>query len=236
MLRQKFVLITILFLYAPCFYAQTIVNVNFDEVKRITQDSSSSAYYPKLLNRLRELDTTLTLSDFKLLYYGNVFTDNYNPYDFGTKREDRFNELYKAGNLKEALAEGKQLFEEHPVNIRLLYRLMNCCEALNEMELGQKFANCYFGLIYTILGSGNGNSIETAYVVTRVPDEYSILNHLHLNSIKQALVGYTDVLTINQKLQKKVKGKKKVKELYFNVQMPYQQLSKMLKKSGSLDK
>lgn len=236
MFRQKFVLITILFLYAPCFYAQTIVNVNFDDVKRVTNDSSTSAYYPTLLSRLRQFDTTLTLSDFKLLYYGNVFTDSYNPYDFGTKKEDRFNELYKAGNYKEALTEGKQLFEEHPVNIRLLFRLMNCCEALNEMELGQKFANCYFGLIYTILGSGNGNSIETAYVVTRVPDEYSILNHLHLNSIKQALVGYTDVLTIDQKLQKKTKGKKKVKELYFNVQMPYQQLSKMLKKSGSLDK
>lgn len=236
MLRQKFVLITILFLYASCFYAQTIVNVNFDEIKRVTNDSSTSAYYPTLLSRLRQFDTTLTLSDFKLLYYGNVFTDNYNPYDFGSKKEDRFNELYKAGNLKEALAEGKQLFEENPVNIRLLYRMMYCCEELKQMELGQKFANCYFGFIYSILASGNGNSIETAYVVTRVADEYSILKHLHLNNTTQALVGYTDVLTINLKQQKKVKGKKKVKELYFNVQMPFQQLSKMLKKSESPDK
>lgn len=66
-------LLTLILLF--CFAvsrAQTVSNVNFDEIKA-TINKTGSDGYSKLLKRASSMDSTLTAPDYKILYYGQAF-------------------------------------------------------------------------------------------------------------------------------------------------------------------
>src|SRR6185295_3639357 len=92
---------------------QKISNVDFDDVKSKTQDSSSSQYYPLLLERFRNLDSTLTESDYKLIYYGNTLDSAYKPY-WKSDNEKEFMKLYNQEKYQEAIPVGKKVLDENP--------------------------------------------------------------------------------------------------------------------------
>lgn len=199
--------------------AQKISDIDFDDIKLRTRDSLSEYYYPLLLHRFLQGDSTLTPQEYRYIYYGNVYYDKYNPY--GTsENEKKFLELYTQKEYREALKPGLEELNENPVNMTLLYRVMVCYYRLGEKETMNQYVDMYFSLLNTIYYSGDGKSIQTAYVVIKVQDEYEILSDLELERTKQALVGKTDVFTISPKGQKPAKGEKKIRELYFNVSHP----------------
>ena len=67
--------------------------------------------------------------------------------------------------------------------------------------MARKYAHLFFGMLNAIMVSGDGRSVESAYVVLKVADEYMVLNDMNLTSSGQALVGMTDKLTIETKGQ-----------------------------------
>lgn len=213
-------------------FGQKISNIDFDLINLQTQDSTSTFYYPVLIQKFLQFDTTLTDKEFCFIYYGNVVTDRYNPY--GTSEdEEKFMELYKQEKFKEAIPYGQNTLLNNPVDLKMLYKMLVCYHSLGDKTTANKYANLYFGLLNEIYKSGDGKSIETALVVIKVDDEYQILNDLELQSKGQALLpkGPTDRLSINTKNQKKEKGREKISELYFNVSKPFEYISKQFKKS-----
>ncbi len=230
MTRSKF-LILFLFLFYVCsnLSAQHISKIDFDQIKKTTTDSFSRHYYPLLIQRFLRFDTTLTVDDFPLIYYGYVFTKDYNPYHTGAN-EDKFLKLFKQKKYGEAIPLGKEVLNENPVNIKVLYCMLVCFDRQGDRPSARNYANLYFPLLNVIYNSGDGKSIETAYVVTTVADEYELLGDLNLSSNEQALVGDTDVLTIDQEGQNMGSAKEKVKTLYFNVSKPLNNLAEMFQK------
>jgi predicted RNA-binding protein associated with RNAse of E/G family len=71
-------------------------------------------------------------------------------------------------------------------------------------------------LVKTILSSGDGRKEKTAFVVTRVPDEYLILEVLGLQMESQALTGKRgkryDVLYLTE-------NEHNLKSLYFDINL-----------------
>src|SRR5262245_43327225 len=61
--------------------------INRDSVKLAVTDSTKDTYYPKLMERYNRFDTTLTVDDYRLIYYGFVFQDKYNGYANDKKRD-----------------------------------------------------------------------------------------------------------------------------------------------------
>lgn len=53
-----------------------------------TIDNSTPYYYPRLMERYIHGDTTLTLDEYHLLYYGFAFADNYRPLENDPARID----------------------------------------------------------------------------------------------------------------------------------------------------
>ena len=53
---------------------------DYKGIKRMINSDESEFYYPRLMERYINFDTTLTLQDFRLLYYGFLFNDRYSPY------------------------------------------------------------------------------------------------------------------------------------------------------------
>lgn len=226
---KKNILLPFLFLSLLAF-SQKVSNIDFDQIKEHVEDSSSEFYYSALRERLLNLDTTLTYTHYKHLYYGNVFTNTYSPY--GKSDNDKeFTEEYNNGNFDDAKVLGKKILEENPIDLRKIYQMMICHHNLQEIDTAKLYARQYYSFLNVIYNSGTGKDVKDAYVVIKVNDEYQIVNDLGLTSTGQALLsdGPTDKLTISTKGQKKVKGQKKIKALYFNVSKLFEHQMKLFK-------
>jgi len=205
--------------------AQMVGEIDFDNIKALTQDSLSETYYPKLINRFMSYDTTLTEYEYKLLYYGNVFTDAYNPYAT-SDAENEFLELYNKQEYTKAIPLGMKVLEENPINTTVLFKMLVIYNQLADEINEERFAMLYYGLLTQVYYSGDGKTCESAMVVIRVTDEYEIMAELQVNLEMQALVGDCDLIEFDTKSQKLENGEKPLKELYFNVRMPLDYLNK----------
>jgi len=205
--------------------AQKVGEIDFDNIKSLTQDSLSATYYPTLISRFMSYDTTLTEYEYKLLYYGNVFTDAYNPYAT-SDAENEFLELYNKQEYTKAIPLGMKVLAENPINTTVLFKMLVIYNQLADEINEERFAMLYYGLLTQVYYSGDGKTCESAMVVIKVSDEYEIMAELQVNLETQALVGDCDLMEFDIKSQKIEKGEKPLKELYFNVRMPLDYLSK----------
>lgn len=208
-----------------CGISQKVSNIDFDEIKKLTQDKLSSKYYPTLMKRFKEFDTTLTENDFQLIYYGSVFGENYFPY--GLSDDKSFFDAYYKEKYQEAIDLGLKLLEKDPINLKIIFKMLASYHILGNLDFAKKYSFIYSGLITEIYKSGDGISKETPFVVMKISDEYEILDANNLKSGSQALVGVTDVLSVTSKDPNKPF---EYEELYFDVSKPLEHLSNQFKK------
>jgi hypothetical protein len=155
---------------------------DYTSLKSIIIDKNSEYYYPKLLERYNDSDTTLTLQDFSILYYGFLFTDSYAPYGHSDYIDslkpilDR-DTLY-VSDYKMIIRYESLILNEFPFNLRDL-NILSYCYA----QIGDSLASdlTYFKLdmlINTILSTGDGKKEESGWHVISVSHEYDILGVL----------------------------------------------------------
>ena len=222
MLRKIKIIVVLLLALYQSSYGQKISNIDFNEIKLAIQDSSSIYYYPLLLERFQRFNSVLTEWEYKYIYYGNVYCDTYNPYGLSDNNEKKFRELFRQSKFDEAIPYGQEIIRRNPINIQILRLLTTCYHEIGDKSNAEKYANMIFPLLNAIYESGDGSSVNTAYVVVMVSDEYEILGALGL-TIKNRRTLYeqkTDVFKISSIGQKPQKGQKKIKELFFNVSKP----------------
>ncbi len=167
----------------PCF-AQPL---NLDDIEK----QAKSKTYEKLLTRYNNNDTTLTLQDYRLLFYGQVFQQNYSAYSNHDSIDALTGLLIKdkeSIDYKKVLSYTALILNEYPFNIEQVF-----ITAIVHEKLGNKNnTKCWFykynALIETLLSSGDGKSPETAIVVTKIKDEYAILSALGLKFQQQTLI------------------------------------------------
>lgn len=208
--------------------SQVISLVNFDLIKDQIMNVNSPYFYPALVARLKRRDTTLNHIDYHHLYYGSVFLRNYQPYGVSNLKKE-FLDAYQDKNYKKTVELGPTVLKENPVDLEVLLKM-----SISHLELGnagekRAYAIQYFSFLDVIYRSGTGQNTNSAYVVISVDHEYFILSDLSLTAVAQYLENDCDVLKIKRQNQPKIKGKKKIKELYFNVKQPLMSLSKTYK-------
>ncbi|MBD3638993.1 MAG: DUF4919 domain-containing protein [Crocinitomicaceae bacterium] len=208
--------------------AQIISGVNFDEIRENISDTSSSYYYPKLRERVLQKDTSLTHQEFYHLYYGTVFQKYYYPYGTSNAKKD-FLVAYEKHDYEKALKKGDTALMQNPVDLEILLKMSISCLKLERNEEKRYYGKLYYSLLDVIYYSGDGKYAESAYVVISVDHEYHIAGDLGLRVTNQQLISDCDLLTFSKKDQARIKGRKKIKELYFNVRMPLMSLSNSFK-------
>lgn len=67
----------------PNVDASVTVNVpDYQQIKKDINKKDSEFYYPELLRRFQEADTTLSFEQLRHFYYGTATRPEYNPYQF----------------------------------------------------------------------------------------------------------------------------------------------------------
>ena len=202
--------------------AQKVLNVDIEQIKTLTSEITSANYYPTLLNRFIEADSTLSSKQLHFLYYGKYSQTFYHPYD----PVDGQTEMYNSIELKEfdaALIYGQRAFDLDPLDLKTLFGLSLCHYYLgNEIKM-DKYLLMYYSLISVILESGTGTSEEEAFVVMSISDEYELINTLHKKVKKQKLInGTTDLIYLQKSKDKELNF---LKKLYFNIELPLLKVS-----------
>ena len=155
---------------------------DYEKIKTTISDKNSNHYYPKLFQKYMDNDTSLAHKDYRMLYYGYTFQDNYAPQK-PSKYRDSLNAIYEKDPLKqkdfiEIIALEKKILKGKPFSMRDLNTLAYSYDQTGQTEKVKKIDYKLNLIIETILSSGNGLEEETAWHVTDITHEYDILNVL----------------------------------------------------------
>lgn len=180
---MKNLLLTVFLFTLLTASAQEKTPPDYENIKITISDSSSSYYYPLLLEKYKNSPKQMTLEEKRHLYYGFIYQEGYTPYE-SSSHEKKIQEILKQSEITEddyrAMVHWADLIlEKNPFDT---YALQWKTVAL--FKLGQSDDIQYdviiaqFNIIMdAIVSSGNGKELKTAYYVTDIQHEYALLGY-----------------------------------------------------------
>jgi len=155
---------------------------DFEQIERNVKESSSSYYYPNLLQRYLSGDTKITPEEGRHLYFGYVYQREYVPADTSSYNQKLAETLAKSSftsrDYADIMTYSDALLQEDPFNLRALNaKLMVYAQQDNAAEY-KKTAQKRRVVQDAIVGTGDGMSEKTPFYVIKVAHEYDILPFL----------------------------------------------------------
>ena len=182
---HRYILITAIFwLAGQAAQAQ----LNFNNVLAIGERiKADSTLYPKIAERFTEGDTSLSLEDLQVLYYGSASQPDYDPY-----REARIIEAADALSRRNKHYESMTLLDNflkrNPASLRALLDKAYLSWVINDSLHTEDNYNRYFQLLQVPVQSGTGESYESAFILRSEQDEELVLDKLGYVALRESLV------------------------------------------------
>jgi hypothetical protein len=176
---------------------------HYEPIKDSIQNSHSKYFYPTLLKRFELSDTTLSHEDLRYLYFGYIFQKEYEP-NWNSKFLNILTPLYSKEKLTKMdcdtiIKYATLSVKEYPFDLRQLNMLSYAYHFIGDTTQALKCAYKTNAIISTILSTGNGMEMSTAWHVISVSHEYAILNAFQFKIKQQSLVGkYFDYLELQE--------------------------------------
>lgn len=201
---------------------------NYKTIETNIKDDTSNMYYPALMKRFLNSDSTLTLEEKRHLYYGFVFQDNYSPYKISEYMDSAKVLKGKADLTEEDYAKligfYDKALEENPFNTNALYEKMHVLFTTKRADEHRKTTKQYDVIIQAVASSGRGLTKETAFHVIEVAHEYALMRALGLQPGSQQLIDHYDYVEFKP-------NKHGIKGFYFDISQCFNQLNKNLQKN-----
>lgn len=189
---KQFVLAILMVCSFGSLFGQEELTIDFDSIKAAINKTESDHYYPTLLKRFNDFDSTLSLQEYSLIYYGFSFQDDYlkNQPD-----EKVLIELLDSKNYGKIASVCQKILRKNPVSLLANNEMGFALFKLHKPESEwKKYQKRYRAIRKVIAYSGYGMKPETAFKVIYVSDEYNLL-YDYFNIVKieeQGLVGNCD--------------------------------------------
>lgn len=172
-------------LLSPAAMAQEIDAPNYQQIRQSTNNSKSPNYYRNLMERYIRNDSTLTLQDYRNLYYGFTLREDFVPYQF--EKDQLFEvrrELVATRGSKEAakkaIGVAESVLADNPFDIPAIAVMAISYLQLEDNEQYELWNAKQEGLLDAITSSGDGEAPETAFHVICIEHEYEVLNRMGL--------------------------------------------------------
>jgi len=181
--------------------------------------------YEALLEKVKAGDTTVNFKDLRMAY---TESPGYSPYGGDGEAGKSMFAALKDKDYNKALGYADTILKQKYVDIFAHMVSALAYTELKNAERAKYHQAVVQGMIQSILKSGDGKSIETAYVVIATDEEYALFNALGLRRGSQSLVkdkdhNYDRMDAVDRKTNE-------TSTLYFNIDIPFNWLSKSLKK------
>ena len=117
---------------------------NMEQIREEVTNPSSPYYYPKLMERYERQETLMTLDDYRRLYLGYVFQEDFNPYRMSPYAGEVENLYYKSKHSKlesRKIEEKARLsLNDDPFNLQQIDYLIYAYRELGKKQPGQPLA------------------------------------------------------------------------------------------------
>ena len=224
-------LLVYLFLFMPvvAICQDKFMPLDFSDIKMLAEEPEGNYYYPKLMERYKNNDTTLNGKEMRVLYYGIFFHDRKYLQLFSIdKNRDSIKAIFDKVTLtdddkRKLISYYLITHQEQPFNLKtlnVLYKLhaeLKNPQAVYYKHKVQKIRNA-------IYSTGDGKTSKTGFYINSISDEYSILKLLGLKYAgTQSLIENCDYLKVAENNQDR-------EGVYFNVGKILEEEAAMLQK------
>lgn len=179
-----------------------IMGIDFKTIEDLVNDKESVYYYPNLVEKYNQLDSSLYQIDYVMLYYGYPFQNGYSPFE-DMRIEDSLRMLNQQFKFAEAEALSKKFLAKKSISFFANIERGACLYALSDSVSSVTFLEKYNRLFTAIESVGVGNSYEDPIVLISPMDAEVFLRRYQLKV-----------------LERKAEEKNKHKYLYFKVKSP----------------
>ena len=201
MLLRSIGALIVIVVFAVCASAQT---------PQPSPSPAEKSKYDLLLEKVKQKDPSVNFTELRLAFYESP---HYNPYaPMMTYRP--MNAALNQKNYEEALKIAETVLAKNFVEINAHITAQIAYQETGNTERAQFHKFMVDGLLNSIKGKNDGKSVDTAFEVISINEEYGLIRSLGLRPIKQGLVqekGHSyDAITV-------VDPEGKESTLYFNI-------------------
>ena len=173
-------------------HAQEVSAPDYKLIRQQIQNAKGPNYYPTLMRRYMANDTTLSMEQYRALYYGYTLQEDFVPYQ---QTSNRLFEVRKAlsknkGNAKqcpEAVQVALTVLDDNPFDLMAISTLSFAYLQLRDTVSYHLWNDKQNSLLDAITSSGDGETEESAIHVISIEHEYEVLSRMGLTVDKDSL-------------------------------------------------
>lgn len=192
-MRLKLLLLAFLSIVAcNLAMAQEVEAPNYMEIRSGMNNPNSDTYYPRLMDRYMRQDTTLTLQQYRTLYYGFTLQEDFVPYQ--AERDELLKVRSQIAKdpkdkvlVSRALNMALSAYRDNPFSLLAIQTIAFCYVSLEDNEKYNIWNIQKNGILDAIVSSGDGESEESAIHVISIEHEYEVLYRLGLEILSDSL-------------------------------------------------
>ena len=186
--------------------------------------AQTKATYETLLEKVKKSDPAIDFQELRLAY---TETKAYGPYGGDAETRKAMFAALRANEYDKALAGATEILNPNYMDIMAHFGAFVANRELGHTDKATYHRFVFDGLLNSIKNSGDGKTMETAYVVISTDEEYALFNYLGLRPGDQALVkekghSYDKMTVVDPKTNETM-------VFYFNIDKPFTWLGKSLK-------
>lgn len=190
---------------------------DMEKIKKEVNDPSSKYYYPKLMKQFEANDTSMTLDQFRHLYLGYVFQEDYNPYrrsEYSSKMEDLYyREKHTLAECDTIIKYAELSLKDDPFDLRQMSFLIYAYREKKKNNLANILQYKLNHILEAIVSTGTGLDQDNAWVIINPQHEYNLLNFQdYVVEGQEDRPPHFDYITVKPK-----DGNDEPKGFYFNV-------------------
>ena len=186
------------------------------QIAREVADPSSRFYYPNLMKRYEANETIMGLDEYRHLYLGYMFQEDYNPYRRSKYSQMVEEQYYKAKHTKaecDTIIKYAELsLSDNPFDLRQINFLIYALKEKQKFTKAKIWQYRLNHLVEAIVSTGTGLDQDNAWYVINPQHEYYIVNLLGRVAEGQNYVEpHYDYIRVTQRNEKDAPG------YYFNI-------------------
>lgn len=177
---------------------------DMDKICLEVNDPNSKYYYPKLMAEYEKNDTIMQLEDYRYLYFGYVFQEDYDPYrksEFSKVVEDLYYiDKHTRAECDTIIKYAELSLRDNPFDLQQINFLIYALREKKKINLANIWQYKLNHLLEAIVSTGTGLDQENAWYVIIPKNEYNIINFKgHLASSQEFVAPYYDHIFIEKK-------------------------------------
>ncbi len=202
---------------------------DLEKIREETLNPKSPNYYPKLLQKYWRNDTLMTNEEYRNLYLGYMFQEDYDPYRVSPYSGVTDSLRQKKTHTKEEIDTIRKYAElslrDNPFDLRQMSFLVHVLKEKEKNMSAKIWEYRLEHLLGAIKSTGTGENIENAWYVIYPAHEYDMVQLLGYEATDvQFFDPGIDYLKVEPEAETAKRLRNKVAEgFYFNVKLPGQQ-------------